>query len=169
MTAHTLRSYTAKDLAQMARERGVAGWHSMRKEELIRALVRLAQRRAGIGNHSSNGEKSRGRDKARGQSSPSRRSGTTHSRSSSLGGSGSVDPIVRRRISQLQHKLAAIRNLAAGPAARSLRVRRARTRWPGPGVAESKTNDVGNARVIRVRDREARRSHLSVTPPRLAR
>ena len=38
--------YTAKDLAQMARERGVAGWHSMRKEELIRALVRMAQRRA---------------------------------------------------------------------------------------------------------------------------
>jgi hypothetical protein len=27
MTAATLRSLTAKDLAQMARERGVAGWH----------------------------------------------------------------------------------------------------------------------------------------------
>src|SRR5690349_23358619 len=46
MTAATLRSLTAKDLAQMARERGVAGWHSMRKEELIGALVRIAKRRA---------------------------------------------------------------------------------------------------------------------------
>ena len=46
MTAATLRSLTAKDLAQMARERGVAGWHSMRKEELIGALVRVAKRRA---------------------------------------------------------------------------------------------------------------------------
>ena len=46
MTAATLRAHTAKDLAQMARDRGVTGWHSMRKEELIRALVRVARRRS---------------------------------------------------------------------------------------------------------------------------
>ena len=46
MTAATLRSQTAKELAQMARQNGVAGWHSMRKEELINALVRLARNRA---------------------------------------------------------------------------------------------------------------------------
>jgi len=39
MTHATLRTYTAKDLAQMARQRGVAGWHSMRKDELIRAIA----------------------------------------------------------------------------------------------------------------------------------
>lgn len=39
MTAAALRSRTAKDLAQMARQNGVAGWHSMKKEELIDALV----------------------------------------------------------------------------------------------------------------------------------
>jgi hypothetical protein len=120
MTAHTLRSYTAKDLAQMARERGVAGWHSMRKEELIRALLQLAQRRS-ANNRGAHGAKSRGGDvpSSNGLSAASRRSSSNRSRGASLSGSGSsVDPLVRRRISQLQHKLAAIRNLAAGPAAR---------------------------------------------------
>ena len=45
MTATTLRSYTAKDLAQMARQQGVAGWHGMRKDELISALVQVDRQR----------------------------------------------------------------------------------------------------------------------------
>jgi hypothetical protein len=36
-----LKTRTAKDLAAMAKRKGIPGWHSMRKEELIRALVRL--------------------------------------------------------------------------------------------------------------------------------
>lgn len=42
MTAETLSNYSAKDLAQMAKRRGVHGWHAMRKEQLVRALMRLA-------------------------------------------------------------------------------------------------------------------------------
>lgn len=87
MTAATLRSYTAKDLAQMARERGVAGWHSMRKEDLVRALIRKAKRRANEG-------------AKRGDSRPA--------------GSRSVSPQAQRRILQLQQKLALVRNLASG-------------------------------------------------------
>lgn len=45
MNATTLRTYTCKDLAQMARSEGVPGWHSMRKDELIAALVRVSKRR----------------------------------------------------------------------------------------------------------------------------
>lgn len=41
MTASLLRSYTAKDLAQMARQRGFTKWHSMRKDELVEALSAL--------------------------------------------------------------------------------------------------------------------------------
>ncbi len=41
ITASSLKAHTAKDLAQMAKHRGVAGWHSMRKEQLIRALVKV--------------------------------------------------------------------------------------------------------------------------------
>jgi hypothetical protein len=45
MTAATLRNYSCKDLAQMARSQGLAGWHSMRKDELVRALLKHARRR----------------------------------------------------------------------------------------------------------------------------
>lgn len=42
--ANSLKSYTAKDLAQMAKREGVAGWHSMRKEQLIQALTKLEKK-----------------------------------------------------------------------------------------------------------------------------
>ncbi len=44
MTADKLNSYTLKDLTTLAQKRGVAGWHDMRKDQLVRALLRLAQR-----------------------------------------------------------------------------------------------------------------------------
>ena len=44
MTAATLQSRTAKDLAQMARQNGISGWHSMRKDELVSQLVLLARK-----------------------------------------------------------------------------------------------------------------------------
>jgi len=43
MTADTLKSYTTKDLAEMAKTRGVRGWHAMRKDQLIKALLQMAQ------------------------------------------------------------------------------------------------------------------------------
>lgn len=42
ITAASLRERTSKDLAQLAKKKGVTGWHSMRKEQLVRALLRLA-------------------------------------------------------------------------------------------------------------------------------
>jgi uncharacterized protein len=38
--AATLSSRSCKDLAEMAKKRGVRGWHSMRKDQLIKALAR---------------------------------------------------------------------------------------------------------------------------------
>lgn len=49
MTAETLNRYTCKDLAQMAKSNGVDGWHSMRKDQLVRALMRMARRKASHG------------------------------------------------------------------------------------------------------------------------
>jgi uncharacterized protein len=46
MTATSLRAYSLKDLAQMARRRGVNGWHAMRKDQLVAVLVRSTQRRS---------------------------------------------------------------------------------------------------------------------------
>jgi hypothetical protein len=45
MTASSLRNQSCKELAQMARAVGVTGWHSMRKDELVRALVNHARRK----------------------------------------------------------------------------------------------------------------------------
>jgi len=45
ITATTLRTYTVRDLAQKAKHHGIQGWHSMRKAELVQALVR-AERNA---------------------------------------------------------------------------------------------------------------------------
>jgi hypothetical protein len=41
LTPAALRDYTLKDLAQMAKKRGVSGWHSMRKDQLVQVLARL--------------------------------------------------------------------------------------------------------------------------------
>lgn len=57
MTAETLNSYSAKDLAEMAKNRGVPGWHGMRKEQLIKALVKAARQKS---------NKVRGREVTRG-------------------------------------------------------------------------------------------------------
>jgi len=43
ITVAKLRSRTAKDLAALAKRKGVPGWHSMRKEELIKALLKVAK------------------------------------------------------------------------------------------------------------------------------
>jgi hypothetical protein len=47
MTAASLRNYSCRDLAQMARTQGLPGWHSMRKDELVRALVKHSRRQKG--------------------------------------------------------------------------------------------------------------------------
>jgi len=43
ITAAKLRSHTVKDLASSAKKKGIPGWHAMRKEELIKALVNKAR------------------------------------------------------------------------------------------------------------------------------
>lgn len=49
MTTESLRNCSCKDLAQMARSEGLAGWHSMRKDELVRALVKHARYKSKTG------------------------------------------------------------------------------------------------------------------------
>ena len=43
ITAASLKTQTWKDLADMAKTKGLSGWHSMRKDQLVRALARAAQ------------------------------------------------------------------------------------------------------------------------------
>ena len=53
MTATALRSRTLKDLSQMAKQDGVRGWHSMRKDQLVQALLSAAKAKSS----NSNGKK----------------------------------------------------------------------------------------------------------------
>ena len=41
--ATDLKTRTVKELADMARKKKVLGWHEMRKDDLVRALVRKAR------------------------------------------------------------------------------------------------------------------------------
>lgn len=43
MTAASLKEKPVRDLARMAKQHGVPGWHAMRKDQLINALVRRAK------------------------------------------------------------------------------------------------------------------------------
>jgi hypothetical protein len=43
VTAANLKEKPVRDLARLAKQHGVAGWHSMRKDQLIRALIRKAK------------------------------------------------------------------------------------------------------------------------------
>jgi uncharacterized protein len=46
VTLANLRAQTSKELARLARNEGVTGWHSMRKEQLVQAILKLARRRS---------------------------------------------------------------------------------------------------------------------------
>ena len=43
ITESSLQERTSRDLAQMAKQSGVRGWHSMRKPQLVKALFKLAK------------------------------------------------------------------------------------------------------------------------------
>jgi hypothetical protein len=46
MTASSLQAYSLRDLAQLAKRRGVSGWNTMRKDQLVAALSRMKRREA---------------------------------------------------------------------------------------------------------------------------
>ncbi len=58
VTLANLRAQTSKELAKLARNEGVQGWHSMRKEQLIQAILKVSKRRT---NGSSNGSARNGK------------------------------------------------------------------------------------------------------------
>jgi len=104
MTTASLREKPVRDLARMAKQHGVPGWHSMRKDQLIRALVRRAKSGLVLG----------GIPGASGQGVPAsrpRRSPT------SVAVAAPTDPEVVRRIAEARERLARAKNLATRPEA----------------------------------------------------
>lgn len=95
MTAANLKEKPVRDLARMAKQHGVTGWHSMRKDQLIRALVRKAKSR-----HTSRPDVVRSSDK-----SPDREAAAKALR----------DAAVTRRIEEARARLHRVKSLATPP------------------------------------------------------
>jgi hypothetical protein len=92
MTTASLKQKPVRDLARMAKQHGVRGWHSMRKDQLIKALVRKAKSRLPEG-------------------STAGRSRTEAARPAATG--GQRDPEVARRITEARERLARAKDLSS--------------------------------------------------------
>jgi uncharacterized protein len=103
ITAAKLKSRTVKDLAEMARKKGVPGWHAMRKDQLIRALARcvkvLAAKRPNT-NGNGNGKKAAKPRSANGKAAAAK---LVHKNRS---------PRMQRRLEEIKAKLAQSKNLS---------------------------------------------------------
>src|SRR5688572_17073021 len=44
ITTASLKSSTVKDLTELAKSHGLSGWHSMKKDQLIRGLLRITRK-----------------------------------------------------------------------------------------------------------------------------
>ena len=97
MTQSTLQKRTCKDLAEMAREQGVTGWHSMRKEQLIRALLSSAKAKSN-------------RNSAR--AAALRDAGSQQGKNGLSEAKQALRLKSQRRMSQIRSKLDAVKNLS---------------------------------------------------------
>ncbi|MHB1033685.1 MAG: DUF4912 domain-containing protein [Pirellulales bacterium] len=131
MTAATLKTYTLRDLTELAKKRGVQGWHAMKKDQLVTALVKVAKSQAakakqgkkpatalrrsaaarpGTNGTSRNGTSRNGTSRnGNGAASSVRRSTTARQLSPAEKARGTR---ARRRLEEIRAKLARSKNLA---------------------------------------------------------
>jgi len=95
VTAANLKEKPVRDLARMAKQHGVAGWHSMRKDQLIRALVRKAKL-----HRSTQAGEVRPMDKARDREAAAK---------------AARDAAITQRIEEARARLLRVKNLATPP------------------------------------------------------
>lgn len=104
MTTASLREKPVRDLARMAKQHGVPGWHSMRKDQLIRALVRRAKSGLVLGG-------------IPGASGPGVPAARPRRNPAAVAVAAPTDPEVVRRIAEARERLARAKNLATRPEA----------------------------------------------------
>jgi len=94
MTTASLKEKPVRDLARLAKQHGVPGWHAMRKDQLIRALLRRAKSGRGVAVSD------------RGPKQPARAGATAI---------GTPNPEVAHRIAEARARLARAKDLATRP------------------------------------------------------
>jgi hypothetical protein len=109
ITAASLKTRTVKELAAMAKRKRIAGWHSMRKAELIKALVKLAKSEAAKAARKGKSSTSKRSTKASSGRSTSK-NGRNASRSKSA--RKSKPPRSEKRLKQIRAKIARSKDLA---------------------------------------------------------
>jgi hypothetical protein len=92
-TTAKLKTRTVKDLAAMAKKKRVPGWHSMRKSELIKTLVK----------HSKSQASKRGKSATKNEKAAAERTGQSQKKAHG--------PHAQRRLKQIKAKLAASKDL----------------------------------------------------------
>jgi len=108
LTVAKLKTRTVKDLASMAKRKGIAGWHSMRKEELIQALVRIAA--TGRNGHSKKAGGANGsHDANHGKPKKSGKGSNGHAPTPSAKARPAK---IERRLDEIRHKLLEARDLS---------------------------------------------------------
>ena len=109
ITAAKLKTRTVKDLAAMAKRKRVPGWHSMRKGELVKALVKRARAEAARAARKKSSAGSKGAAKAR-SGKRGAKAGRNSGRSRAAGKAKSVR--CEKRLSQIKASLARAKDLA---------------------------------------------------------
>lgn len=109
ITTAKLRAHNVKDLVAMAKRKGVSGWHSMRKDQLVRALVRRARSQA-----AKNGERNGSSREKPGAKVGSGKAAAKRCRidGASARSQQTSSPGVERRLRQIKTKLARTKDLA---------------------------------------------------------
>ena len=114
MTPAALNSYTHKDLAQMAKRDGVRGWHSMRKDQLVKALLTAEKAKSRTSAARANGSRTNGSTSSNGSGNGSAKKSTAASRRSvSKTAAPKTSARVQRHISKVREKLDRFKNLAS--------------------------------------------------------
>ena len=122
MTSASLKDKSVRDLARLAKQHGVAGWHAMRKDQLIRALVRKARSRQPVAAAArslaaSAASAAPGSTRPRGQVPQRLASGDppTPPRSVIRDAAPAQDPAVAARLQEARERLLKAKNLSTRP------------------------------------------------------
>jgi len=128
MTTASLKDKRVRDLARLAKQHGVSGWHAMRKDQLIKALVRKA--------------------KGAMPPTPGDRESRPGQAVAAAAHAPSCDPRVAARIAEARDRLSRAKDLATRPEL----ARGARPAWPWgrngtpPGPSSASFSSTANSR-----------------------